>query len=165
MKMNKFIFRPIALSAEIFDILKGFSCGVKAMDDILHSQTLLAELNTSNPQAYCVYAENGVLAAFYILGEISMPIIDEGEVHYVNMIDISCLAVAESYRYQGLGTAILDWICEKSVSLMPAIDFIHVEALDLDDGSYSAVGFYEKFGFQYNSRAGEDLARMFFPLS
>ncbi len=165
MKMNKFTFRPVVLSAEIFDILNDFNCGVKTMDDILHSRALLAELNTSNPKAYCVYTENGILAAFYILGEISMPIIDEGEVHYANMVDISCLAVAKSYRNQGLGTAILDWICEKSALMIPAIDFIHVEALDLDDGSYSAVGFYEKFGFQYNSRAGEDLARMFFPLS
>lgn len=164
MKINKFLFQPVVISAEIFDILEGFHCGVKTMDDILHSRVLLAELNSTHPQAYCVYAENGTLAAFYILGEICMPITDEGKTHHVNMVDISCLAVAESYRYQGLGTAILDWICEKSASKTPAVDFIHVEALDLDDGSYSAVGFYEKFGFQYNSRAGGDLARMFFKL-
>lgn len=159
-----FTFQPVAISAEIFNILDDFYCGEKVMDDILHSRALFAELNTQNPQAYCVYSKSGVLVAFYIVGRISMPIGDEYEVHYVDMVDISCLAVAKKYRYQGLGTAILDEICERADSIVPNGDFIHVEALDLDDGSYSAVGFYEKFGFQYSSRAGEDAARMFFSL-
>lgn len=162
--MHKYISQPVVISAEIFDVLKGFSCGVPKMDEILQSRTLLAELNTQNPQAYCVYNQEEDLVAFYIVGKISMPIDANGEEHYVEMVDIACLAVAEKYRYKRVGTAILDDICEMADAIVPDGDYIHVEALDLDDGSYSAVRFYEKYGFQYDSRAGSDAARMFYPL-
>jgi len=162
--MSKYIFQPVAISAENFSKLQNFSCGVKLMDEILHSQVLAAELNTLDPQAYYVFSrEKGSLLAFYIVGKICMPI-DDGHLHYVEMVDIACLAVAKEYQGQHIGTDILDHICEQADSIVPDGDFIHVEALDLDDGSYSAVGFYERYGFRYSSRAGADAARMFLML-
>ena len=55
--MNNYQIQPVEISADIISLLSGFYCGVKLMDEILHSQGLLSELHTDNPMAYCVYNE------------------------------------------------------------------------------------------------------------
>lgn len=162
--MHNYRFQQAELSADLLPILREFSSGVEAMDDILHSKLLLAELHTDEPQAFFVKTEEDANAAFFIIGKIYIPFGDKDHEEYYEMIDVACLAVAEEYRNQGLGTAILDYICEKADKIIPECDFIHVDALDLDDGSYSAVPFYKKYGFVLHSRSGVDAARMFYSI-
>ena len=162
--MNNYQIQPVGISADIISLLSGFYCGLKLMDEILHSQGLLSELHTDNPMAYCVYNEQKLLVGFCIAGQISLPYETDGGYAYVDMVDIACLAVHKDFQYRGIGTAILDYICKKADIICSGADFIHVDALDLDDGSYSAVPFYQKYGFSYCSRSGEDAARMLYAL-
>lgn len=62
--MNNYQIQPVEISADIISLLSGFYCGVKLMDEILHSQGLLSELHTDNPMAYCVYNEKKLLGCF-----------------------------------------------------------------------------------------------------
>jgi len=125
----------------------------------------LAELHTESPVAYGVYTDSQLLVGFCIAGIVHHQI-DFGEQSFsVDMVDIACLAVRKEFQYQGIGTAMLNVICDKADQLVPDGMFLHVEALDLDDGSYSAVPFYQKYGFVYYSRSGEDAARMFYRLN
>lgn len=162
--MDSYSFQSVEISASLLPLLADFTCGVGMMDDILHSQGLLAELHTDNPVAYCVYNECHVLVGFCIWGTIDQPIDFSGSCELIPMIDVACLAVHKDYQYRGIGTAILNVVCEKSSNAVPSAKFIHVDALDCDDGSYSAVPFYLKYGFEYYSRAGEDVARMLYRL-
>ena len=88
----------------------------------------------------------------------------EGHCEYLDMIDVACLAIREDYRYMGIGTAVLDLVCDKAEVLVSGVEYVHVDALDLEDGTYSAVPFYQKYGFRYAARAGKDVARMFYAL-
>lgn len=162
--MDNYSFQSVEISANIIPLLADFTCGVEMMDDILHSQGLLSELNTENPVAYCVYDDNHVLVGFCIWGIIYQPVDFNGECELIPMIDIACLAVHKDYQFRGIGTAILNVVCEKSSNIIPSVQFVHVDALDCEDGSYSAVPFYIKYGFEYYSRAGEDAARMLYKL-
>lgn len=163
--MHKYIIQPVEISADLLPILSDFSCGVEPMDEILHSQGILSELHTEDPVAYCVYTEEHKLVGFCIAGVVNQQIDLDGHTYFLDMIDVACLAVHKDYQYKGIGTAILNLLCEKAESIVPDALFLHVEALDLDDGSYSAVPFYQKYGFVYSSRSGQDAARMFYMLN
>lgn len=162
--MHKFSIYSATISADLLPILANFSCGEAVMDEILHSQSLLTELHTDNPIAYCVYSDAQQLVGFCIAGVINQQIELDGHNYGLDMIDVACLAVHKDFRYMGIGTAILNMLCEKANDFLPNATFLHVEALDLDDGSYSAVPFYQKYGFFYSSRSGQDAARMFYKL-
>lgn len=162
--MSEYKFQQVDISADLIPILHNFTCGVEAMDEILHSKVLLAELHTDEPRAVFVKTQSGENAAFFIYGKIYLPFDNGIGVEHVEMIDIACLAVAENFRNLGIGTAVLDYICEKADTLVPDCDLVHVDALDLDDGSYSAVPFYKKYGFVLYSRSGPDAARMFYSI-
>ncbi len=152
------------ISADILPLLRDFSCGVKDMDEILHSHGLLAEIYVEDPVAYCVHAQNNELVGFCIIGKINFPIEYEGHTEHVDMVDIACLAVRKDYQCRGIGTAILNLVCNKAEDFIPNVEFLHVDALDLEDGTYSAIPFYQKYGFQYAARAGQDVACMFYML-
>lgn len=161
--MNDLVIRSVEVSADILPLLKDFTCGVPEMDGILHSQGLLAEMDVDNPIAYCVYGGKGKLIGFCIIGSLSLPIEYNGHCEYVDTIDIACLAIHKDYQCVGIGTAILNFVCDKAEHLMPGVEFLHVDALDLENG-YSAVPFYQKYGFRYAARSGKDVACMFYTL-
>lgn len=164
--ISDFVIQPVEISADILYILKDFSCGVVEMDEILHSPLFVAEMNTLNPRGFLINTEDGILIGLLILGETSVPIeYEEGKLSYFGMVDIACLAVRKDFQYKGIGTEILNWVCSKANEFMPDVEYLHVDALDLKDGSYSAVPFYERFGFQYVDRSGVDTARMVYALN
>lgn len=65
--MNNLVIQPVEVLADILPLLKDFTCGVPEMDEILHSQGLLAEMDVDNPIAYCVYNEKKKLIGFCII--------------------------------------------------------------------------------------------------
>lgn len=134
------------------------------MDGILHSQCLLAELEIGKPVAYCIYNTENRLVGFCIIGQTSYSFADIGIQDFLPTVEIACLAVHQTYQHQKVGTAILDKIREKINEYMPEAIFMHVDALDLNDETYSAVPFYEKYGFDYYTRSGSDTASMFYQL-
>ena len=163
--ISDFVIQPVEISADILYILKDFTCGVDEMDEILHSPLFVAELNTDNPRGFLI--KNGMcdLIGVLIIGETSVPIEYEKEkTSYLDMVDIACLAIHKDFQYKKIGTAILNWVCSKANDFIPDVEYLHVDALDLQDGSYSAVPFYERFGFQYIDRSGVDTARMVYAL-
>lgn len=162
--MGDYTIRSVDISPDLLPLLREFSCGVPEMDGILHSQGLLAELYVDNPVAYCVYNAEQELVGFCIIGKINLPLEYDGHCEYLDMVDVACLAIREDYRYLGIGTAILDLVCDKAEALVPGVEYVHVDALDLEDGTYSAVPFYQKYGFRYAARAGKDVACMFYAL-
>lgn len=162
--MGNYTIQSVEISPDLFPLLQEFSCGVPDMDDILHSQALFAELNIDDPVAYCVYHAEQELVGFCIIGKIHLPIEYAGHCEYLDMIDVACLAVRKDYQCLGIGTAILDLVCDKAEVLVPGVEYVHVDALDIEDGTYSAVPFYQKYGFRYAARAGKDVACMFYAL-
>lgn len=163
--MNSFHFQQVEISADLLSLLSDFTCGVSTMDAILHSQCLFSELNIEEPIAYCVYNAENMLVGFCIVGKTTYSLEYDDQWYSLPMIDIACLAVHTNYRYQGVGTAILNMICTKAAKYMPEATHLHVDALDLNDGTYSAVGFYEQYHFEYYARSGPDTAKMFYQLN
>lgn len=158
------LYRSVPITSEILIQLQDFSCGIGAMDDILHSQNLLAGLSENEMSAYFVYAPNGELIGFYVLDIIGLEIKDNDYDDFLNVVDIACLAVRKDYQRQGVGSAILKKIYDQAEQMNPQGLYLHVEALSLDDASYSAVPFYEKNGFIYIAPAGNDIIRMLYKM-
>lgn len=117
--MGDYTIRSVDISPDLLPLLREFSCGVPEMDGILHSQGLLAELYVDDPVAYCVYNAGQELVGLCIIGKINLPLEYEGHCEYLDMIDVACLAVRKDYRYLGIGTAILDLVCDKAEALVP----------------------------------------------
>lgn len=153
-----------------FKLLSDFNCGVKPMDDFIHSDL---EIYTKNHycSTYCVKASSGKVAALFALSfdsiildpddfedinigasETDRPKVDEQtrsdfENKYVYpALEIAYLAVDSQYQKMHLGSAIIEEIVKyaKTQTLAGCI-FLTVKAYHTKE--YSAFSFYEKCRF------------------
>ena len=129
------------------DDLKGMFCGVKVVDEILHSQVLLAGLAEMRCDAYLVHNEDGALVGFFAINMNRLEFYQDGRYFYHDILDIAYLAVEKSFQRRGIGTAIINKIIELSEEKNPDGVYISVDALCLPDENYWATPFYEKCGF------------------
>lgn len=165
-------------------ILSSFHCGIEEMDVFIH-ETLQNAITANACKAFCLYAENEVVAiyamnfdalilktqeAYNLLHRDREPI--DIKLEYEDIfksvqshpaIEISYLAVRQDCQKKKLGTLIIDHIIEEAISqTLAGCQFVTVSAYDTP--KYSAVEFYEKCGFAKTSGGGKDSVRMFRPL-
>ena len=154
-----------------FKLIRDFHCGVKTMDDFIHSDL---EIYTNNHycSTYCVRAKlNGKVAALFALSFDSI-ILDQDDFEDINIgasetdrpkvdeqtrrdfeskyvypaLEIAYLAVDSRYQKMHLGSAIIEEIVNyaKTQTLAGCI-FLTVKAYHTKE--YSAFPFYEKCRF------------------
>lgn len=141
--MEELVYSPLVTTDE----LKGMSCGVKVMDEVLHSQILLAGLDEIQCDAYLVHNKDGVLVGFFAVNMDRLEFFQDGEYFYHDALDIAYLAVNKDFQRQGIGTSIINKILEISEEKNPDGVYISVDALYLPEENYWASPFYEKCGF------------------
>ena len=150
--------------------LDDFNCGIKAMDDFIHSG-LANSVRNHYCNLYSVTLENEIVAMFSLsfdsleldldsLEEIldnqsssNKPNLSSNYVdtflskHHYPALEISYLAVKENYRRKGIGKAVVDSIAEMAQRQKTAgCMFLTVEAYIEED--YSAVPFYNACHFE-----------------
>lgn len=150
--------------------LDDFNCGIKAMDDFIHSG-LANSVRNHYCNLYSVTLDNEIVAMFSLsfdsleldldsLEEIldnqsssNKPNLSSNYVdtflskHHYPALEISYLAVKENYRRQGIGKAVVDSIAEMAQRQKTAgCMFLTVEAYIEED--YSAVPFYNACHFE-----------------
>lgn len=150
--------------------LDDFNCGIKAMDDFIHSG-LANSVRNHYCNLYSVTLDNEIVAMFSLsfdsleldwdsLEEIldnqsssNKPNLSSNYVdtflnkHHYPALEISYLAVGENYRRQGIGKAVVDSIAEMAQRQKTAgCMFLTVEAYIEED--YSAVPFYNACHFE-----------------
>lgn len=155
------------------DQLSDFFCGIEVMDEFIHDG-LNESLIQHNCLSYIITDEAGLVVAFFALGKEQL-VLDDGDKDDLlsgisdspipsfqdsdereaflqksvfPSVDISYLAVKCDCQRKGIGSTIIRHIFGKSKEMFPECMFLTVDALILRDIKYSAVEFYEKFGFQ-----------------
>lgn len=150
--------------------LDDFNCGIKAMDDFIHSG-LANSVRNHYCNLYSVTLDNEIVAMFSLsfdsleldldsLEEIldnqsssNKPNLSSNYAdtflskHHYPALEISYLAVKENYRRKGIGKAVVDSIAEMAQRQKTAgCMFLTVEAYFEKD--YSAVPFYNACHFE-----------------
>ena len=150
--------------------LDGFNCGIKAMDDFIHSG-LASSVRNHYCNLYSVTLDDEIVAMFSLsfdsleldsdsLEEMldnhtssNKPNLTSNYVatflskHHYPALEISYLAVKKNYRLQGIGKAIVDSIADMAQRQKTAgCMFLTVEAYIEKD--YSAVPFYNACHFE-----------------
>lgn len=141
--MENLVYSPLVSTDE----LKGMSCGVRVMDEVLHSQILMAGLYELQCDAYLVHDQNGTLVGFFAVNMDRLEFVLDGKSYYHDALDIAYLAVNKDFQRQGIGTAIINKILEISEQKNPNGVYVSVDALYLPEENYWASPFYEKLGF------------------
>lgn len=166
MGMNSLIIRPL----EDASVLANFHCGIKAMDDFIHSG-LAESISNHYCNSYSVYLGSELVAMFALsfdsleldsesleemaegINTTNKPELSKGYVdtflskHHYPAMEIAYLAVEEKYRTQGIGRAIVNAIADMAQRQKTAgCMFLTVEAYIEKD--YSAVPFYYKCLFE-----------------
>ena len=165
--------------------LADFNCGIKAMDDFIHSG-LASSIRNHYCNLYSVTLNDEVVAMFSLsfdsleldsdsLEEIldnhsatNKPNLTSNYVdtflskHHYPALENSYLAVKEEYRSQGIGRAVVDSIADMAQRQKTAgCMFLTVEAYIEND--YSAVPFYNACRFEpcEYKKPNKDTLRMF----
>lgn len=150
--------------------LDDFNCGIKAMDDFIHSG-LANSVRNHYCNLYSVTLDNEIVAMFSLsfdsleldldsLEEIldnqsssNKPNLSSNYIdtflskHHYPALEISYLTVKENYRRKGIGKAVVDSIAEMAQRQKTAgCMFLTVEAYIEED--YSAVPFYNACHFE-----------------
>lgn len=166
MALNSLTIRILDNVSQIDD----FNCGIKAMDDFIHSG-LANSVRNHYCNLYSVTLDNEIVAMFSLsfdsleldldsLEEIldnqsssNKPNLSSNYVdtflskHHYPALEISYLAVKENYRRKGIGKAVVDSIAEMAQRQKTAgCMFLTVEAYFEKD--YSAVPFYNACHFE-----------------
>lgn len=146
-------------------VLSNFFCGIKEMDDFIHSE-LQIYINIPDHETYIVKSDNIIVAMFSLCPDTLM--LDEDDEYDMKIgatpkpriaihnkqffanknfdaIELAYLAVAEKYRNKGIGEFIISQIENKIKIRDDSYQFLTVEAYKTSD--YSAIGFYEKCNF------------------
>ncbi len=145
------------------DILKGFECGIQAMDDFIHD-TLASFLEKDPRYSFYVVKDDllGIVAMFITSAGIfvdhddefqDLPfgkpwgyLDDDLQMHSGTMyptLEIDYLAVRKDLREQGIGSEIIERLSESARHRN--CFFLTVDAYHTKD--YTAIPFYEKQGF------------------
>lgn len=180
--MQHYYIRPLNDVKE----LKDFNCGVKAMDNFIHSK-----LQYSVANHYCctyvVCDDSDRLVAFFALSFDSLELDSDDKDEIMEgvsstdtpeltfeyeetflakprypSIDIAYLAVRDSERGKRIGEYVVDAIVDMAQNQrLAGCQFITVEALCTSE--YSAVGFYDHCGFAPAEikKGYKDTVRMF----
>lgn len=141
--IGNLVYTPLVCTDE----LKSMSCGVRVMDEVLHSPILLAGMAELQCDAYLVHNADGVLVGFFAVNMDRLEFELDGKSYYHDALDIAYLAVNKDFQRQGIGTAIINKIIELSEQKNPEGVYISVDALYLPEENYWASPFYEKLGF------------------
>lgn len=166
MALNRLTIRILDNVSQLDD----FNCGIKAMDDFIHSG-LANSVRNHYCNLYSVTLDNEIAAMFSLsfdsleldldsLEEIldnqsssNKPNLSSNYVdtflskHHYPALEISYLAVKENYRRKGIGKAVVDSIAEMAQRQKTAgCMFLTVEAYIEED--YSAVPFYNACHFE-----------------
>ena len=141
--IENLVYTPLVSADE----LKGMSCGVRVMDEVLHSPILMAGLDELQCDAYLVHNREGVLVGFFAVNIDRLEMVVDGKSFYHDALDIAYLAVKKEYQRHGIGTAIINKILELSEQKNPDGVYVSVDALYLPEENYWASPFYEKLGF------------------
>jgi len=168
------------------DDLDGFECGIEKMDTFIHSSSFFETLREYDCDAYTVILDNQVVGLFAInMDVLDLDDDDKDDLTHgfsranapqfksdkefdefmstprFHVVDIAYLAIQKEFRGQGIGTAIMNEIHKLAKEMNPNGWFMTVDALNLSDGSYSAVKFYEHFNFQRLLPPRQDTIRMY----
>lgn len=141
--MTDLVYTPLVNRDE----LKGMSCGVRVMDEVLHSPILMMGLDELQCKSFLVHNTDGVLVGFFAINMDHLEIILNEKSYYHDVLDIAYLAVNKDFQRRGIGTAIINKILELSEQINPDGVYISVDALYLPNENYWASPFYEKLGF------------------
>ncbi len=136
------------------EALSSFSCGVRELDLLIHRKKdgLQGFIAANNCEAYVVYHQEEAVAVFvYSKGTLETT---DGN-HEATEIDF--IAVKDKYRNQKIGTKILEVIASNSIQ--NGRYFLMVGAFI--NKRYSAVGFYEKSGFELIDKRQGNILPMF----
>ena len=164
--MNSLTIRPL----DDVSLLTEFHCGIKAMDDFIHSG-LEESISNHYCNAYSVFLGHDLVAMFALcfdsleLDSDSLEEMADGtnmdnkpklsynyvdtflSKHHYPALEIAYLAVDEKYRLQGIGKTIVNAIAQMAQNQKIAgCMFLTVEAYIEKD--YSAVPFYDKCRFE-----------------
>lgn len=127
--------------ASNMEVLSSFLCGVRELDLLIHRKTGgLREFVAANDcEAYIVFHQEEAVAVFVY----SKGILETTDGNH-EATEIDFIAVLDKYRNQKIGTRILEVIASNSIQ--NGRDFLMVGAFI--NKRYSAIGFYEKSGFE-----------------
>lgn len=180
-KVKNLSFHPLRDFHEIDKLI----CGIGVMDEFLHSSRLRESLIANHCDPYIVEDDEKHVVAFFALDMTILELDDdyksdlmEGwaeaakpefqtedelteflECSSFDVVDIAYLAVDRNYQRQGYGSEIMSIIFDLARIKKPDGIFMTVDALRLPE--YSAVPFYERFGFQRLLPPTIDTMRMF----
>lgn len=147
-------------------VLSNFVCGIKEMDDFIHTR-LQSYIDSTNSETYKISMKDEIVAML-TLKEDSLQLDDDDKddmrhgfvpkpqialdlPFYLKdtifpSIEIAYLAVSVKHQIKGIGKYILEAVERKTKTEHPDCQFITVDAY-IGDG-YSAVGFYSKCRFE-----------------
>lgn len=180
--MHQYYIRPLDDVNELED----FNCGVRAMDDFIHSKLQYSVAN-HYCYTYAVCDDVDEIVAFFALSFDSLELDSDDKDEMMDgisstdtpdlsfeyeetflakprfpSIDIAYLAVREKERGKRIGKYIVDAIVDMAQNQrLAGCQFLTVEALCTPE--YSAVGFYDQCGFApvEIKKAYKDTLRMF----
>ncbi|MBR6192091.1 MAG: GNAT family N-acetyltransferase [Prevotella sp.] len=181
--MENISFHPLRNLHEI----DGLICGIDVMDEFLHSSRLRDSLIANHCDAYVVENDKNQVIGFFALDMTTLELDDnyksdlmEGwaeaakpefqteeelkaflECRLFDVVDIAYLAVDKNYQRKGYGSEIMSIIFDLARIKKTDGIFMTVDALHLPNRKYSAVSFYERFGFQRILPPTIDTIRMF----
>lgn len=179
--MKKLSFHPLRDLHEIDELI----CGIDIMDEFLHSSRLRDNLIAHHCDSYVVEDDKKHVVGFFALDMTTLELDDdyksdimEGwteaakpefqteeelkaflECKSFDVVDIAYLAIDKKYQKQGYGSEIMSIIFDLARIKKPDGIFMTVDALHLK--YYSAVPFYERFGFERMLPPTIDTIRMF----
>ena len=147
--MNGAYQRPVLLT-EDHDV-SSFDCGIEALNTFLKSHALQNQRNNSARTFVSTRMGSSEVVGFYSLSAASVDFEQTPERirkglarHEVPLVLLARLAVAESYKGQGLGAGLLQ---DAFLRFMNVQEVIGARALLAHAKDASAKAFYEKWGF------------------
>ena len=126
-----------------YEVLSSFFCGVRELDQLIHKKEngLRSFIEDEDNHMYVVKKEEAPIALF-----VEHTALVETENFNTLAKEIDFIAVRQDLRNQGIGRIILEQI--EKFAARNNIFLLQVGAFF--NKKYSAVGFYEKCGFQLN---------------
>lgn len=176
-------FQPLRHTKE----LEHLFCGIDVMDEFLHSDNLRETLIKHRCDSYLVKDDKDYIVGFFALDITTLELDDDYKAELLDgwldaakpefqteeelkdflecksfeVVDIAYLAIDKNFQRLGYGSEVMAIIFDLARIKRPNGIFLTVDALHLPQKNYSAVSFYEKFGFQRMLPPSIDTIRMF----